>query len=81
MCSRAASLLIACAMAVALVTTELSSAPLPAERVSPDIAETARTYANALAAGDLRAAWDLLSSESRSYVTAPEWERAYAGRP
>jgi prepilin-type processing-associated H-X9-DG protein len=81
MCNRAASLLIACAMAVALVTTELSSAPLPAERVPPDIADTARTYANALAAGDLRAAWDLLSSESHSYVTAPEWERAFAGRP
>jgi prepilin-type processing-associated H-X9-DG protein len=81
MCNRVASLLIACAMAVVLVTTELSSAPLPAERVPPDIAEAARTYANALAGGDLQAAWDLLSSESRSYVTAPGWERAFAGRP
>jgi len=81
MCNRLVCLLIACAMAVGLVTTELSSAPLPAERVPPDIAEAARTYANALAAGDLKASWDLLSSESRSYVTAPEWDKAFTRRP
>jgi prepilin-type processing-associated H-X9-DG protein len=68
-------------MAAGLVTTELSAAPLPAERVPRDIAEAAEAYANALAAGDLKAAWDLLSSESQSYVTAPTWDSAFSRRP
>jgi len=81
MSSKVICLLITCALAIALVTTQLWSAPLSAESVPPEIAEAARTYANAMAAGDHKTAWDLLSSESRAQITAPEWESAFTRAP
>ncbi len=81
MSSRAISLLLTCVLAVSLLTTRLWSLPLPADSVPPEIAHAAESYANALAAGDLKTSWALLSSGSRAQITAPEWESAFARAP
>ena len=81
MSSKVLCVLITCALAIALLTTQLWPAPLPAASIPPEIANAARTYANALAAEDLKTSWGLLSSESRTQITAVEWENAFTRRP
>lgn len=80
MCGREMPILITCAVAFALAPGRLLADVPPGEPVSPEVAETALSYANALAAGDVETAWNLLSTQSRSQLTLPKWGEAFARR-
>jgi len=50
-------------------------------QVPEPIAGVATSYANALAAGNLSQAWDLLSSPSRAATPVVQWQQAFERRP
>jgi hypothetical protein len=64
--------------ALLFISRDALAASLPADLVPRDIAGVAGDFANALAGGKAAQAWDLLSSESRSKLTASQWEQAFA---
>jgi hypothetical protein len=61
---------------VALLPLAVSAA-LAAEQVPADVANAAVTYANALAAGNTQAAWNLLSAKSRTGTDVVKWQQAF----
>jgi prepilin-type processing-associated H-X9-DG protein len=77
MIARAVAVLTVCLVALATAAASALAESLPADAVPPEIAEPALSYANALAAGDPAEAWNLLSAESRSRMTAAAWEESF----
>jgi hypothetical protein len=78
---RAGTILTVSALAVTLVISAVSAAPLQGDSVPPEIAGTALGYTNALVSGDVSAAWNLLSSQSRSQITRAQWQDAFGRAP
>jgi len=68
-------------VALSLAPAPLQAESIPGAKLSPEIAAPALTYPNALATGELTKAWNLLSAQSRTCLTAPQWEAAFRTPP
>jgi hypothetical protein len=60
-------------------TAQAATAPASAA-VTPQISDAATSYANALASGDRKKAYDLLSAESRAGMTEAQWQKSFEQR-
>ncbi len=65
---------------IAIVAAGLGTAAAGGQ-VAAEVAEPAISYVEALATGNPRQAWDLLSSASRAKMSPVEWEEAFAPGP
>jgi len=84
MSGRQAVILFLCGLAFALWPA-VEAATIPPADASPEVAAVAAGYANALATGDARKAYELLSTQSRAGLTEAQWQQAFemtrGGRP
>jgi hypothetical protein len=81
MTRRAHVLLLLGAVALVAPPAVLCAEAVPGDGVPVPIAETALSYSRALLGSDLTASWQLLSSKSRSEITAAEWGDALRPQP
>lgn len=65
-----------CALSLAAASVS-PAAVVPASEVPGPIATAAAAYANALAAGSLGQAWQMLSSQSKAEISVVEWQEAF----
>lgn len=68
---------------VCLLTLIMIAVSLPAmaAQAPPEVATAAMKYAEALVKGDLAAAWQLLSSQSKTGMNAIQWEEEFRSLP